>query len=98
MYLGYFLVSSFSGIFSIYVIKRTLEELNLKFSNISLFVICLGSSYYYFIFNRFTLNHTFEVLVNSLIIFTTVLFLNQEKKVFSIYSFFNFFESKFENF
>ena len=85
MYLGYFLVSSFSGIFSIYVIKRTLEELNLKFSNISLFVICLGSSYYYFIFNRFTLNHTFEVLVNSLIIFTTVLFLNQRKKKFLVF-------------
>ena len=82
MYLGYFFISSFSGIFSIVIIKKTLEEFNFKFSSTNLLILCLGSSYYYFIFNRFTLNHTFEVLVNSLIIFTTVKFLNKRKKIF----------------
>lgn len=82
MYLGYFFVSSFSGIFSIVIIKKTLEEFNFKFSSTNLLILCLGSSFYYFIFNRFTLNHTFEVLVNSLIIFTTVKYLNKRKKIF----------------
>jgi len=82
MYLGYFFVSSFSGILSMVIIKKILNEFSFKFSSTNLLILCLGSSYYYFIFHRFTLNHTFEVLVNSLIIFTTVKFLNKRRKIF----------------
>lgn len=82
MYLGYFFISSFSGILSVVIIKKILNEFSFKFSSTNLLILCLGSSYYYFIFHRFTLNHTFEVLVNSLIIFTTVKFLNKRRKIF----------------
>ena len=91
MFVGYFITSSFAGILSVYIIARSIEELKININKMHLLIISLGSSYYYFIFHRFTLNHTFEVLVNSLIIFMSILFFKKREKKYLFYlSFFIF--------
>lgn len=70
MYFGYYFLSSFVIFYGIKLINKSLDLLEIDFKKIDLALLVLGSGIYYYTFNRFTLNHTFEFFVNCLIIYT----------------------------
>lgn len=89
MYFGYYFLSSFVIFYGIKLINKSLDLLEIDYKKIDLAIIVLGSGIYYYTFNRFTLNHTFEFFVNCLIIYTFTK-IAKDKKTFYI-PFFIFF-------
>lgn len=91
MYLAYFFTSSMSGFFGIFLLIKSLENLNIIFKKYQILILSLGNSLLYFLVNRFTLNHSYEFLINCIIIFlTTKLLISKKITYVFLISFFIF--------
>ena len=79
--LFYSLSSIFYFFLSIYLIHISLKQLKIKINLNYLFLLFMGSGMPYFVFERYSMTHVYEVFTISLVIYTVVKFYTNDSEI-----------------